>query len=70
MGRLPSDVLDAVEVQATPPSLAVRDQIKEATVQRIAFESGILSPQTWSQRQGLDYDQEQRNIAEHGKMRE
>lgn len=69
-GRLGGEVLETIEVQATPPSLAVRDQVKEATVQRIAFESGILSPQTWSQRQGLDYDQEQMNIAAHKKSSE
>ena len=66
-GRLRGEVLDAIEVQATPPSLAVRDQVKEAAVQRIAHDSGILSPQTWSQRQGLDYDQEQMNILAHAK---
>ena len=27
--------------------------------------NGILSPQTWSQRLGLDYEQEQANIAAH-----
>ena len=27
--------------------------------------AGILSPQTWSQHLGLDYDQEQKNLAVH-----
>jgi hypothetical protein len=31
--------------------------------------NGILSPQTWSQHLGLDYDQEQKNLAMHGKQR-
>jgi hypothetical protein len=31
-----------------------------------AYTHGILSKQTWSQRLGLDYDQEQKNLAEHG----
>ena len=64
-GRLPAAALDTVEIQAAPPSLAVRDPLAEAQVARIQATSGILSPQTWSQRSGLDYDQEQANLAAH-----
>jgi capsid protein len=62
-GRLPADVRRRVELQVTLPSLHVRDQFKETQIERIAFENGILSAQTWSQRLGLDYDQEQKNRA-------
>jgi hypothetical protein len=65
-GRLPSDVRHSIEIQIIPPSLHVRDQLKQAQVDRIAFAEGILSPQTWSQHLGLDYDQEQKNLAMHG----
>jgi hypothetical protein len=61
-GRLPRDVRHRVEIQITLPSLHVRDQLREVQVEKIAFEKGILSPQTWSQRLGLDYDQEQKNL--------
>ena len=64
-GRLPHDVSDLVEIQIMPPSLHVRDQLQQAQVDRIAFDSGVLSPQTWSQHLGLDYDQEQKNLAVH-----
>ncbi len=64
-GRLPAEVLDVIEIQAAAPSLAVRDPLAEAQVARIQSASGILSPQTWSQRSGLDYDQEQANLAAH-----
>jgi capsid protein len=64
-GRLPAEVRDDVEVQVGPPTLAVRDALAEAQAARIEMESGVLSPQTWSQRRGLDYDQEQANFAEH-----
>lgn len=64
-GRLPAEALTLVEIQAVPPTLAVRDPLEEAQAYRIEYESGILSPQTWSQRRGLDYDQEQANWAEH-----
>jgi capsid protein len=62
-GRLPTDVRRRVELQITLPSLHVRDQFKEVQIEKIAFEKGVLSAQTWSQRLGLDYDQEQKNRA-------
>lgn len=61
-GRLPPDVRSLVEIQVGRPSLHVRDALKEAEANRIAFEAGVLSPQTWSQRLGLDYEQEQVNL--------
>jgi capsid protein len=62
-GRLPADVRRRVELQITLPSLHVRDQLRECQIEKIVFEKGILSAQTWSQRLGLDYDQEQKNRA-------
>lgn len=64
-GRLPAAARTHVEIQAEAPSLLVRDALREAQVSRIEFASGILSPQTWCLRQGLDYDQEQANLAQH-----
>ncbi len=63
-GRLPSETLSLIDITAAAPSLAVRDQLKEAQANRINFASGILSPQTWSQWLGLDYEQEQANLRE------
>jgi hypothetical protein len=60
--RLPADTRRLVEIQVGMPSLHVRDALKEAEAHRIAFDAGVLSPQTWSQRLGLDYDQEQANL--------
>jgi capsid protein len=65
-GRLPGDVRDFVHVQIIPPSLHVRDQLQQAQIDRIASNHGVLSPQTWSQHLGLDYDQEQKNLSVHG----
>jgi capsid protein len=64
-GKLPSGIHDVIHVQITPPSLHVRDQLQQAQIDRIAFNHGVLSPQTWSQHLGLDYDQEQKNLAVH-----
>lgn len=65
-GRLPEWVRRRVELQITAPSLHVRDPLRAAQVDRIAYEHGVLSPQTWSQRLGLDYEQEQLNLVRHG----
>jgi capsid protein len=64
-GTLPPSARELVDIQIIAPSLHVRDQLKQAQVDRIAFNSGVLSPQTWSQHMGLDYDQEQKNLALH-----
>lgn len=64
-GKLPSEVRRLVDIQITPPSLHVRDQLGSCQIERIAYEKGILSPQTWSLRLGLDYDQEQKNLSMH-----
>jgi hypothetical protein len=66
-GKLPAAALDRVEIQVQPPSLAVRDTLAEVQGFQIELANGILSPQTWSQRRGLDYDQEQANRACHGR---
>ncbi|MGD9633951.1 MAG: phage portal protein [Pirellulales bacterium] len=69
-GVLPPAASDSIEIQITPPSLKVRDALREAQVDRIAHTHGILSAQSWSQHLGLDYDQEQKNFAEHSGPRE
>jgi hypothetical protein len=68
-GALPPNVRDQVDIQIIAPSLLVRDQLQQAKVDRIAFNKGVLSPQTWSQHLGLDYDQEQKNLTVHGVAR-
>ena len=64
-GHLPSEAQSLIEIQASPPALTVRDQLRDAQVFRIEQAAGILSPQTWCRRRGLDYDQEQANLREH-----
>lgn len=64
-GRLPEECVRSVQLQVEPPSLLVRDRLQETRIDQIAYERGVLSPQTWSQRLGLDYDQEQTNLHMH-----
>jgi capsid protein len=65
-GKLPASTCDVIEIQATPPSVSVRDNLRDAQVAQIAFRHGVLSTQTWSRQLGLDYEQEQKNRRLHG----
>jgi hypothetical protein len=64
-GLLPAETRRAIEIQSAPPSLSMRDQFKDAQRRKLEHAAGILSPQTWSQLAGLDYDQEQANLSAH-----
>ena len=64
-GALPVEATRVIQIQATPPTLQVRDLLQGAKVDEIAHQHGALSLQTWSQRLGLDYDQEQKNRSLH-----
>lgn len=66
-GRLPREAKSLIEIQISPPALISRDALRDAQVYRLEHAAGILSAQTWSQRRGLDYDQEQANITAHEK---
>ncbi len=58
-GRLPQAALAEVQVQAVPPSLAVRDRLREAQADQILLRHGVMSAQTMALRHGLDPDREQ-----------
>jgi len=58
VGRLPPEALAEVEVRGTPPSLAVRDRLRDAQADQILLRAGALSVQTMAARHGLDPEQE------------
>ena len=64
-GQLRNDELAGVEIQITPPSLTTRDRRGETEARAVLHRDGILSAQSWSQLEGLDFDQEQTNIDVH-----
>ena len=64
-GRLPAQALADVEIQVEPPTLAVRDVLKEVQADLLLLGQRIMSPQTVSGRNSLDYEQEQANIEQH-----
>jgi capsid protein len=65
-GRLSADVLTSVDIRGVPPSLAVRDRLKDAQADQILVRNGAMSVATMAMRSGLDPEQEQRLIRRQG----
>jgi capsid protein len=62
-GRLPSDALTTIDIRGIPPTLAVRDRLKDAQADQILVRNGAMSVATMALRSGLDPEQEERLIA-------
>ena len=62
--RLPAEALAQLDVEAIPPTLAVRDRHKEALADQILVRNGAMSTQTMSMRHGLDPDRERELVRE------
>ena len=67
-GRLPTEVIGVVEIRGIPPTLAVRDRLKDAQADQILLRNGAMSVQTMAMRHGLDPEQEEQLIRRHGNM--
>jgi capsid protein len=61
-GRLAREAISEVDIEGIPPSLAVRDRLKDAQADQILVRNGAMSPQTMAVRHGLDAAKEQRLI--------
>jgi hypothetical protein len=61
-GRLPPDAMRLVEIRGLPPTLAVRDRLKDAQADQILVRNGAMSVQTMAMRNGLNPEQEQQWI--------
>ena len=57
-GRLPADAAESVEVLGIPPTLGVRDRLKDAQADQILLRAGAMSAATMSLRFGLDPEHE------------
>ncbi len=53
-GRLAAETPAAVDIQAVPPSLAVRDRLREAQADQILVRNGAMSVGTMAARHGLE----------------
>jgi capsid protein len=57
-GRLPPEAVAAVAIRGIPPTLAVRDRLKDAQADQILLRNGAMSIPTMALRHGLDPEQE------------
>jgi capsid protein len=62
-GRLPSEALTSIEILGIPPTLGVRDRLRDAQADQILVKAGAMSPSTMSLRHGLDPDHESQLIS-------
>jgi capsid protein len=62
-GRLPAEAATAVEVRGIPPTVAIRDRLRDAQADRILVDCGAMSVATMAMRHGLDPQREQRLMA-------
>lgn len=58
-----ADLKRLIELHVEPPSVAVRNRDEETRIRETLHAAGILSMQTWSALEELDYDVEQENLA-------
>ena len=65
-GRLPSKALASISIQGIPPTLAVRDRLREAQADQILVRNKAMSPQTMAMRHGLEGEKERELIGENG----
>jgi hypothetical protein len=61
-GRLPTDTPARVVVQGLPPTLAVRDRLKETEADEILVRCGEMSRETMALRHGLDPEEERARL--------
>lgn len=61
-GKLPATVPALYELQATPPKLEVRDRAGDTSANQQLHDSGVMSTRTWRGREGLDHEEEDRNL--------
>ena len=67
-GLLPSGLEKLIDIQCVGPSLIVRDNQKEANVDKIYHEMGVKSIKTIRMEQDLDDDTEEANLAEEAEQ--
>ena len=63
-GRLPAEALTSLDVQATAPTVVVRDRLKEALADQILVRKKAMSTQTMSMRHGPAPHRERQRIKE------
>ena len=57
-----------VDIRGIPPTLAVRDRLKDAQADQILVRNGAMSVATMAMRNGLDPEQEQQLIEQNERL--
>ncbi len=52
------DLHGQIDLKIEPPRVAAREADKETNRNKILHDSGVLSPQTWAERENIDYEEE------------
>jgi capsid protein len=65
-GRLSGEVPNSIDIRGIPPTLAVRDRLRDAQADQILLRNGAMSVETMAMRHGLDPEQEQQLIGRGG----
>jgi multidrug resistance efflux pump len=61
LGAATDSLLDQVEISVEMPPVIARKADEETNRNAVLFQSGIISKQSWSAREDLDYEEEQAN---------
>lgn len=64
-GRLSQQLVDRIKICAEPPDVISRNELEATKRREVLYKNGILSAQTWSLEENLDYEREQANNDEH-----
>lgn len=66
--ELPEDTLERIKIEAEPPRVATRNVLEEIQADSVLYDRKIMSPQHFSAKWDLDYEQEQQNIDRHAEQ--
>jgi hypothetical protein len=61
-GRLPTDTLEQIEIDAEPPVIVSRNRLQETQADEILVRNKVMSKKTWRARDDLDDDAERYQI--------
>jgi hypothetical protein len=61
----PPEALKGIEIIVGKPRITARDRLQETQANQILNAAGVMSTQTWSAKEDLDYQQEQANFEDH-----
>jgi hypothetical protein len=68
-GKLPSDVLELVKIEAEPPIIKSENRLQEVQADGVLVDKGAMSLDTFAARHGLEYESESEKIEDEADSR-